>query len=455
MGMKGAFNAAATRSGYTKARSEAVMNRPLLLSYNVIANHISEVTHRLAWQPWIVDANRVLKALDAPIRKYYGAEVLREMRDTVKDIAAGDVGARTPMERAINHLRTGSTIVGMGWRFSTAFLQPSGLAQSWARIGGRWMAKGIAETFKNLNSASELVNSKSSLMKNRDITMNREVRDVLDRIRTNEGLNAVTGSYFSLIGKMQRVVDIPTWLGAYEKALHDLKLENAVSAEERAQIESDAVAMADQAVIDSQSGGQLKDLASIQRGHPGLKLFTNIYSYFSATYNLNIEALRRTNFRSPTDVALLAGDLVLLNIIPVLFATALKEMTKGKCGDDLDCLVKSYGYEQAGYMFGQMILLRDMGSAALVAAGGDQYGYSGPAGLRFFSDLYKAGVQVNQGELDWPLFKSLSNTTGVLLHLPTGQVNTTLEGIMAVENGDVDGVSILPALLFGPPKEGK
>lgn len=455
MGMKGAFNTAATRSGYTKARSEAVMNRPLLLSYNVIANHISEVTHRLAWQPWLIDANRLLKALDAPIRQHYGAEVLREMRNTVIDIAAGDVGARTPMERAINHLRTGSTIVGMGWRFSTAFLQPSGLAQSWARIGGRWMAKGIAETFKNLNSASELVNSKSSLMRNRDITMNREVRDVLDRIRTNEGLNAVTGSYFSLIGKMQRVVDIPTWLGAYEKALHDLKLENAVSAEERAQIESDAVALADQAVIDSQSGGQLKDLASIQRGHPGLKLFTNFYSYFSATYNLNIEALRRTNFRSPTDLAFLAGDLVLLNIIPVLFATALKEMTKGKCGDDLDCLVKSYGYEQAGYMFGQMILLRDMGSAALVAAGGDQYGYSGPAGLRFFSDLYKAGVQVNQGELDWPLFKSLSNTTGVLLHLPTGQVNTTLEGIMAVENGDVEGVSILPALLFGPPKEGK
>lgn len=317
------------------------------------------------------------------------------------------------------------------------------------------MTKGIAETFKNLNSASELVNSKSSLMKNRDITMNREVRDVLDRIRTTEGINAVTGSYFSLIGKMQRVVDIPTWLGAYEKALHDMQYEHAVDSEQRAQIESDAVAMADQAVIDSQSGGQIKDLASIQRGHPGLKLFTNFYSYFSATYNLNIEALRRTNFRSPTDVALLAGDLVLLNIIPVLFATALKEMTKGKCGDDLDCLVKSYGYEQAGYMFGQMVLLRDMGSAALVAAGGDQYGYSGPAGLRFFSDLYKAGVQANQGELDWPLFKSVSNTAGVLLHFPVGQVNTTLEGIMAVENGDVEGVSILPALLFGPPKEGK
>lgn len=453
MGMKGAFNTAATRNGYTKQRSEAVMNRPLLLSYNVIANHISEVTHRLAWQPWLIDANRILKALDAPIREHYGAEVLRELRNTVIDIAAGDIGARTPMERAINHLRTGSTIVGMGWRFSTAFLQPSGLAQSWARIGGRWVAKGIAESLKNPNKAGEFVNVRSSLMKNRDITMNREVREVLDRIRTTESVNAVTGSYFSLIAKMQRMVDIPTWMGAYEKALHDLKYEDAGDAEQRARIEHDAVALADQAVVDSQSGGQIKDLASIQRGHPGLKLFTNFYSYFSATYNLNIEALRRTNFRSPTDVAFLASDLVLLNVLPVIFAVALKEMTKGKCGDDMECLAASYGYEQMGFMFGQMVLLRDAGSAALVAAGGDQFGYSGPAGLRFFSDLYKAGVQTNQGELDWPLFKSVSNTAGVLLHFPTGQINTTLEGIIAVENGDVDGVSILPALLFGPPKE--
>ena len=36
-----------------------------------------------------------------------------------------------------------------------------------------------------------------------------------------------------------------------------------------------------------------------------------------------------------------------------------------------------------------MILLREAGAAA-GALTGDSFGYSGPAGLRFFSDLYKA-----------------------------------------------------------------
>jgi hypothetical protein len=38
-------------------------------------------------------------------------------------------------------------------------------------------------------------------------------------------------------------------------------------------------------VIDSQGGGQIKDLASVQRGGPMLKLWTNFYSIFNVTFN--------------------------------------------------------------------------------------------------------------------------------------------------------------------------
>lgn len=453
LGMKGAFGAAATRNGYTKERANAVIGRPLLLNFGVVSRHVNEVVHRLSWQGWLTDANRTLRALDAPIREHYGPEVLRELRDTVNDIASGDVAAATPLEQGLNHLRIGSTIVGLGWRVTTALLQPTGLAQSWVRVGGKWMATGVADFIKAPLESGQFVNEKSALMRDRGRTMYREINEVMNVVRAGEKVDAIHASFFSFIGKMQRMVDIPTWLGAYEKALASMKLENTSTEAERKAIDERAVALADQAVIDSQSGGQLKDLAKIQRGSPALKLFTNFYSYFSATYNLNAEIVRRTHFDSPSEIGLMAVDLLILNTVPALFSFALRELLKGNCGDDVQCLAGNYAREQANYMFGQMVPLREVGSAVEVVMGGQGFGYTGPAGLRFFNDLYKLSQQAAQGEADMALFKAANSVAGTLLHYPAGQVNNTLEGMLAVENGEVEGAAILPALIAGPRRQ--
>lgn len=453
MGMKGAFQSSATRNGYTQERAAAVVNRPLLLSFNVVPQHVNEVIHRLSWQPWLTDANRVLKALDLPIREHYGADILRELRNTVQDIAVGDAPAKNAMESAINRVRVGSTIVGMGWKLSTALLQPTGLAQSYVRVGPKWVSKGLLQFMGNPNAAAEFADAKSSMMRNRGVTMQREINEVLNTLRAGETASKFQASYFVLIGKMQRAVDIPTWLGAYEKGLATVGYENAVDDKQREAMELQAVALADQAVLDSQSGGMVKDLAGIQRGSPIQKLFTNFYSYFSATYNLNVEAVRKTDFKSPTEVLVLANNLLLLNVVPVIFAVALKEATKGDCGDDLECLTDKLVQEQASFMLGQMVGLREISAGVGAAIGAEQYGYQGPAGLRFFSDLYKVGVQTRQGEFDMPFFKAVNNAAGAVLHYPAGQINATIEGIIAIEEGQVEGVSILPALLFGPPRD--
>lgn len=454
LGMQGAFNAAATRNGYTQARSEEVKNRPMLLSFNAISQHVNEVAHRLSWQDWLVDANRSVKALDGTIRDHYGVEILTEMRDTIKDIALGDAPATTPVEAVINHLRVGSTIVGLGWRVTTALLQPSGLAQSWVRVGGPWVARGLKQYMANPMKASEFVNEKSSLMRDRGKTMMREVNEVLNVVRAGETVSALQASAFYMIGKMQRTVDIPTWLGAYEKALAQLELEKAGDEAARKAIDEKAVAMAEQAVIDAQSGGQLKDLAKVQRGTPVLKLFTNFYSYFSATYNLNVESYRRTSFKSPTEIGIFAADMLILNTLPVVFSLALKEALKGGCTDgDLECLAGRLAHEQLGFLLGQMVLLREASAGVEAATGGDAYGYKGPAGLRFFSDLYNVGQQVGQGEADLALVKSVNSVAGALLHYPAGQINSTLEGILEIESGRVEGTGVLPALLAGKPRK--
>lgn len=454
MAMKGAFNSAATRNGYTQKRAEEVTGRPLLLSFNAISQHVNEVIHRLSWQDWLTDANRVLRSLDGTMREHYGAEIVREMRDTVRDIAQGDAPATTPVEVAANRVRLGSTIVGMGWKFTTAMLQPSGLAQSWVRVGGPWVARGLKQYLAHPVDTVKSVEERSAFMRDRGRTMYREINEVLNTVRAGEELSAVKASYFVMIAKMQRTVDMPTWLGAYEKAVAQLGLERATNEKQRKEIEDKAVALADQAVLDSQSGGQLKDLAKVQRGSPLFKLFTNFYSYFSATYNLNVEAYRRTSFKSPSQIGLLAVDLLILNTVPVLFAVALKELLKGGCeDDDLECLAGRLAHEQLGFLFGQMILLREVGTAVDVATGGSVFGYSGPAGLRFFGDLYKLGQQTAQGKADLALFKAANQVGGALLHYPAGQVNTTVEGIIEIEKGNVEGVGIVPALIAGKPRK--
>jgi hypothetical protein len=150
---------------------------------------------------------------------------------------------------------------------------------------------------------------------------------------------------------------------------------------------------------------------------------------------------------------MLATDMLLLNTVPIVFSVALKELLKGGCGDDLECLGEKLASEQLNFLFGQMVLLREAGVAIDVAAGGQGFGYQGPAGLRFFADLYKLGAQTNQGEADIAFFKAANQVAGAILHYPAGQINATMEGIIAIEEGKVEGVNVLTALIAGPPKQ--
>lgn len=451
--MKGAFGSSAARNGYTKERAAQVVGRPLLLNFNAISRHVNEVVHRLAWQAWLIDANRIVRALDSDFRTSLGAEATKEIGDAIRDIAQGDAPAASPAEVALNRVRTGTSIVGMGWSISTALLQPLGLTNSYARVGGVYMSRGLARYLSAPLQTSDWVNEHSALMRNRSRTMTREMNEILNTVRGGDKVSAVTGSFFYLIGKLQRTVDVPTYIGAYERALEELNYELATSSEERTAIANKAHDIAGQTVVDVQGGGELKDLAKIQRGSPIYKLFTNFYSYMATVYNLNVEAVRTTNFKSPAEVAAFTAEMILINFVPVVMTTALQNVLKGKCDwEDTECLVQRYTSQQVSHLFGQMVVLRELGAAADVATGGDGFGYMGPSGVRFFSDVYNAAVQVNQGEMDMAAFKAINNALGALFHYPAGQINKTLDGAIAIENGEVEGAAILPALIAGAPK---
>lgn len=424
---------AKTRDSFTKGRAAKVMNRPLRKDFGVIFQHLTEVTHRLAWQDWLIDSKRLLAqpATDEAIRKHYGPKMVEELQKTLDDIATGEVGPANEFEAAINHLRTGATVAGLGLNVMTSLLQPLGLTQSMVRIGPIWVMKGLAR-WGRMDDALPWIYERSDFMRLRGKTFQREINEELNKIRSPKRA-AFNELMFVLIQKGQIIADVPTWLGAYEKAI----------AEQGANIdEALAAKLADQAVLDAQSGGMQKDLARIQRGGSLQRLFTMFYSYFSSTYNLSVESARKIDAKNPATILSAGIDFLLLYSLPAAISTAMSSALTGD--DDDNEFWDKMARGQASYFLSVMVGLREFGSVVNGFSG-----YAGPAGTRFFNEAAKLATQVGQGDIDAAMLKALNNAGGILFHYPAGQINKTVQGASALLDDETDNPA---ALLFGHQK---
>jgi conjugative element/phage-associated large polyvalent protein len=434
---RGLYVRATTRRGHLEERVKST-GRPMRYDFgNILVTHVDQVAHDLAWHEWLIDANRLLRApaIDSAIREHYGPEKLAQMRDMLRDIAMGELPAQDHFERVVNHLRHGATIVGLGWNVVTSLLQPFGLTQSMVRIGPKWVGKGFNKWLGDatfMENSAQQVYQKSEFMRLRGKTMQREINEIRNKVAGHN--SALEASFFFLIQKMQLVADMPTWHGMYEKAW----------ATEADMSEEKAIALADQAVRDSQGSGHIGDLAAIQRGSAFKKLWTNFYSFFNTTYNLTVEKSKeRLHKGGPAQIAMLAGDYLLLFIIPSVLGTLLKEALKWDA-DDEEELAGRIVRDQLNYLLGLMIGVRE--TSAMVQG---FTGYSGPAGTRFFAEFAKLGKQIGQGEVDEAALKAAANVAGIFFHLPAGQVGRTLDGIHAL----VTGATLNPGALLVGSKE--
>jgi hypothetical protein len=353
------------------------------------------------------------------------------------------------MDPILRHMRTGASVAGLGFNLMNALIQPLGFAQSIVRVGAKWVAQGVVALATDPVALSRQILEKSEMMRNRARTMNRELNDIRNRVRGKGNVRiAIDQAVFMPMTVMQSIVDLPTWWGAYQKALADMP--NSMDADEA---EATAIAVADQAVLASQTGGQVKDLAAIQRGPEALKLFTTFYGYFSGTYNLAVERTRATSFKSPAQVARLASDYLLLLCLPAVMTELIYSFFEGDDGEDEEGLAKRLASAQVSYLFGMMVGVREISGAAQMALGLETKGgagYGGPAGLRLVQETFRLGQQINQGELDRALIRSGVNVAGIALHLPSGQINRTVDGLIAIAEGRAE----TPLVLIGgaPPQ---
>jgi len=434
--MQGAYTSATTRRSFTKARAEEVSGRPLLYSLSGIYSGVNDVIHDLAWHEWLIDTNRLLRSntIDAAIRGHYGPDVKAQFKSWAADIAEGEKGAQDAIDSALNFVRRSVSVAGLGFNLMSAVQQPLGLSQSAVVVGPGWLGRGLSRYITAPVAATREVNAKSSFMENRARTRFRELNELRNQVEGQSAVKEWIGRYaFWMMMRFQQAVDVPTWLAGYERAIAD------GNTEER------AIALADQVVIDSQGGGQLKDQAAIERTGPGGKLFTVFYSFMNTALNVGV-----AESMTETSRARLAAKYALLYIVPPMLGFALKNaVTPGDSGDDdPEKLARKLAAQQIDYLMGLMVGVRELSDVAKTLAGANDMGrdYQGPAGLRLVADAGKFSQQLAQGEFDDALRKSFVNILGDLAGLPSAQINRTITGAQALADGETDNPA---ALAFG------
>ena len=435
--LQGAYTSATTRRSFTKSRAEEVTGRPLLYTLSGLYSGVNDVIHDLQWHEWLIDANRLLRGLDGPIRERYGAEAVRQFKDWIQANAEGERSAAEAGEGFAGMLRRHLSVAVLGFNLMSAAMQPLGFTQSIVRVGAKWVGKGVGRFIGDMRGSAKLVAEKSEFMRNRSRTRFRELGELRNRVQEQSALGNFMGTWgYMFMMRAQQLVDIPTWLGAYEKALFE------GNDDER------AVALADQAVIDSQGGGQVKDLAAIERGGKWQKLFTVLYSFLNTAFNLGAAELATQRSK-----AKLVTNLALLYTVPSVLNTLLRDaLTPGGGDEDWGELARRLIAAQLDSLMGLMVGVREFAEVTKTILGANDQGrdYTGPAGLRMVTDAAQAAKQAHQGEFDMALLKSTARVIGDLTGLPSAQFNRTITGAEALIEGETANPA---ALAFGFQKQ--
>ncbi|MGU3629834.1 hypothetical protein [Comamonas sp. C24C] len=435
--LKAARTAATTRRSYTKSRLDETPY-PLLLNMDGVHRGINQVLHDLTWHEWSIDIGKMLrdgKFTDA-VRETYGPDYLQQIKEWHDDIVTENVKETGAGDRASLYFRSSLSASAMGYSLLTAIQQPIGLTQSAARIGSAGVLKALASFAGSPREKTAEARRLSEFMRNRGRTQFREVAELKRKIdlsgnRIAEGQRFIVEHAFDLLGWVQTGVDVPTWHAAYEKALAEGKSD------------TDAIAIADQAVIDTQGDGSINNLSGVQRGKI-TKLLTTFYSYLSSAMNMVWQTSQ-----SERSLARRTVDIMLLTLIPATL-TALVKWAPG-AGDDEDKyweLVKGIIKENVALPLGMFILSRELADAVGSLATGDRpFSYQGPGAFRLFSDTVKLLGQIassiSQGELTDGLRKSAINVLGGATGLPSTQLNRTIDGAQALEEGATENPVVL------------
>jgi len=430
------YTRAATSRGFTKERTN--VERPIHLSLSVIERHLSEVIHDLTHREAVMQADKFLtdRRIVAAVDETLGPEVRRQFRPWLQHIAnewAYDRAGGAAAEKFLRAMRRNATFVGMAFRASTVFMQAAGYSDSTGIIGVKAMTHGLQVFARNPKQAIDFVLERSGEVRARMDTLDRDIREAARRhAGEKQILSAAQRFGYMGIGFMDRLVVVPTWIGAYDKALAAGKDEQA------------AIYEADKAVHVSQGSGAAKDLASVQRGRgtagEAMKLMTMFYSYASGYYQRLRTLGRDVRKANASDIPNLVARSFFLVIAPALLAELLAG--RGPDEDDEEGWAEWAFQKIALSVFNPIPLLRDVLPPAVAAAQDKPtFGYSFTPVAKMgdtFVNLARDAGNVIEGEETKRATRNFLEGVGYVTGLVSGQIATSAQFLVDVAYGEQD-----------------
>lgn len=387
--------------GSMKQRTATGLGTPLALSLDVIPRHVSETAHMLAFRRPVLEVGKILrrKEVNGAIQETAGVEIAKALRDWLAYVA-GERPARTGWNKAASWARKNAALYALGFKLSTMLAQMTGLLAATSEIGLKWTLRGVADTYGRGNplEAYRTVMALSPMMRNRITSIDRDVFEASSKLMDTGSTHRALDPFvrmksfmetkgFVPMGVIQMAFsDLPTWNGAYAKAL----------TENGGDIEA-AARYADAVVERTQVGGAEKNLAAVQRGSELGKLMTMFYSYFSALYNLSARRVTMLHRRRDAASVYRLATLVLLTWFaePVLMGTLLGKAPDDE-GDDWEDWL-SWGAKEAFFNpFNMVVGVRDVASMvdSYVSGHGGRYRLS--SALDVFDSAMKFGIQAGK-----------------------------------------------------------
>jgi hypothetical protein len=372
-------------------------------------------------------------------------ELVRAMETWLRDVASGEIGLRTRAEKVLRAVRVNFTAAVLTWKFVSAALQITGIVQTSVVLDKKHTLDGVQRYARRPVAMGRYINEASPFMAQRVFSHVEAVQQVMDAkgSRYVAGRSAMIRWGYWMMGRVQRLVDAATWLGAEARGM---ELFDGDVAKARA--------YADDVVARAQGSGEFVDKNPLQRGTIGdtvrqseyIRATTALMGYMIAKSNAAYARTKVTNFRSFREGVKWAGDMANLFVVEALIVAIIRGQMPGDDDEDgstVDDWLAMAAKEGASNLFGG---IPGISQAVSELRGYDAKGIVSSA----WESVGKAIEQAKQGELDKAAVKSGVTLAGFATGLPSSQINKTIDAIAAKQDGqDLNAYDYIA----GPPKD--
>jgi len=242
-------------TGVTMERTSVVA--PLLLDLSVAHTHIEDSAHMVTHYEKVVEADKLLRALEDTMTNYFGKEVYQTFKAKLLQVATNRrfIGEAGSIDDLLDHIASATTIFHLGWNPVSAAKNYYGLVNAATDTKGKYIRRAVREMLANPTASMDKAREMSGFMKNYEANFDVNIREFtrkLHKSRFDGAVIDIREGSFLMIMAVQRQVSMTVWHARYQQGI------------EEHNNQARAVEEADSAVRLTQGSGQIHDLSYYQ-----------------------------------------------------------------------------------------------------------------------------------------------------------------------------------------------